>query len=233
VGPTGKPKKEKVTWFATLIVTLLLLGLLIWLLWNSGFFSARSEADLQAYIERFTPYSHLVFFVLQLSSVILAPIPSNLTAAVGGVLFGTLCSFLLTAGAVTAGSVIVFQLSRTLGRPFADRFVSGKDWEKYMEIIRRKRDTFLFLAFLFPFFPDDILCILAGLTDIPFHRFLLLVVVARPWGLLVACAFGGSAFRISIWGMAFLGILGFAAFLAAMKFGDKLEEKILKNLKNK
>lgn len=229
--PIDRSHKEKAVWFVTLFVTLLLVGLLCWALWVSGFFSVRSEAELEAYIERFTPYSHVVFFVLQLSSVILAPIPSNLTAAVGGLLFGVLWSFLLTAGAVILGSVLVFQLARTLGRPFAERFVSRRDWEKYMDIGRRNQDRFLFLAFLFPFFPDDILCIMAGLTDISFQRFLLLVCLARPWGLLVACAFGGSALDIPLWGMVVLGVLGLAVFFLLMKYGDKLEEFLLKRLK--
>lgn len=227
-----KADKERITWGVTLVITLVLLALLVFLLWSSGFFAAiGSPGELRRYIERFTPYSHFVFFAIQLASVILAPIPSNLTAAVGGLLFGTLPAFLLTAGAVTLGSVIVFQLGRTLGRPFAERFISRRNLEKYGEVIRRKRDVFLFLAFLFPFFPDDLICIMAGLTDVPFRRFLVLVAVARPWGLLVASALGGSALSIPLWGMVLLGLGGLALFLWAMKYGDRFEEAVLKRLK--
>lgn len=217
---------------ATLAVTLALLCLLTWGLYSSGFFTAiRTQEGMQDYIRRSTPYSHLVFFLIQLSSVILAPIPSNLTAAAGGALFGVLPAFLLTAGAVALGSAMVFQLSRLLGQSCAQSFVEGKYWEKYGEVIRRKRDSFLFLAFLFPFFPDDLLCIMAGLTDIPFRRFLLLVALARPWGLLVACAVGGSVFHIPLWGMVALGVSGAALFLLALKYGDALEGAILRKIK--
>ncbi len=227
-----KADKERITWGVTLVITLVLLALLVFLLWSSGFFAAiGSPGELRRYIERFTPYSHFVFFAIQLASVILAPIPSNLTAAVGGLLFGTLPAFLLTAGAVTLGSVIVFQLGRTLGRPFAERFISRRNLEKYGEVIHRKRDVFLFLAFLFPFFPDDLICIMAGLTDVPFRRFLVLVAVARPWGLLVASALGGSALSIPLWGMVLLGLGGLALFLWAMKYGDRFEEAVLRRLK--
>ena len=227
-----KAGKERITWGVTLVITLVLLALLVFLLWSSGFFAAiGSPGELRRYIERFTPYSHFVFFAIQLASVILAPIPSNLTAAVGGLLFGTLPAFLLTAGAVTLGSVIVFQLGRTLGRPFAERFISRRNLEKYGEVIRRKRDVFLFLAFLFPFFPDDLICIMAGLTDVPFRRFLVLVAVARPWGLLVASALGGSALSIPLWGMVLLDLGGLVLFLWAMKYGDRFEEAVLRRLK--
>ena len=160
---------KKHTWALTLLATLLLLALGGILLWRTGFFWAAASLDgLQAYIQAFSPYSHLVFFLLQLFSVVIAPIPSNITAMAGALLFGAVPAFLLTWAAVVLGSAIVFQLARRLGRSFADRFVSRALSERYLEVIRRKRDVFLAMAFLFPFFPDDILCILAGLTDIPF-----------------------------------------------------------------
>ena len=212
--------------------TILLLAVIALLLWRTGFFQAiASEETLAVYIQAFTPWSHLMYFAVQLFSVILAPIPSNLTAAVGGLLFGTLPAFLLTWGAVVLGSLVVFALARSLGQRFVEGLVSRKVSEKYLDLVRRKRDVFLLLAFLFPFFPDDILCILAGLTDISWKRFLVLCLAARPWGLLVACAFGGSALDIPIWAMALIGLAGIALFLLGMKYGDKLEQAILDRLK--
>ena len=225
---------KKPTWFLTLLITVLLLAAGGVLLWRTGFFQAATSLDgLQAYIETFSPYSHLVFFLIQLASVVLAPIPSNLTALAGALLFGTLPAFLLTWGAVVVGSALVFQLARRLGQAFVDRFVSQALSDRYLEIIRRKRDVFLAMAFLFPFFPDDILYILAGLTEISFPRFLVLVILFRPWGLLVASAVGGSAVDIPLWGMALLGLGGLAIFLLGMKYGDRLEEALLRRFRHK
>ena len=223
---------ERKVWRVTLAVTLLFLAVLCFALWHSGIFLAiRTPQGIQEYIQRFAPYSHLVFFLIQLASVILAPIPSNITAAAGGILFGALPAFLLTAGAVILGSAIVFQLGRALGKPFVEQFVSAASQKKYGELILRKRDSFLFLAFLFPFFPDDILCIMAGLTDISFRRFLLLVALARPWGLLVASAVGGSVLHIPLWGMILLGLGGILLFVLAMKYGDRFEAAVMEKLK--
>ena len=61
-------------------------------------------------------FLYLCFFLLQFLSVVLAPIPSNITAAAGGVLFGTWPSFFLTFAAVVAGSLLLFWLARVLGR---------------------------------------------------------------------------------------------------------------------
>ena len=215
-----------------LAITLLLLAGGGWFLYSSGFFQAvRSLDSLRDYIDRSAPYSHLLFFLVQFLSVVLAPIPSNITAAAGAYLFGLWPAFLLTWGAVTLGSALVFALARALGQQFVRQFVSDKLSEKYLDVIRRKRDVFLALAFLFPFFPDDILCILAGLTDISFKRFFLLALATRPWGLLVACMVGSATLSIPLWGMALLGAGGLALFLLAMKYGDRLEDAVIQRLK--
>ena len=212
-------------------LTIAVLGGSAWALYATGFFQAvGSQEALGEYIARCTPWAHLAYFGIQLASVVIAPIPSNITAAAGAHLFGLWPSFLLTWGAVTLGSALVFLLARLLGQRFACQFVGEKLSKKYLDLIRRKRDVFLLLAFLFPFFPDDLLCILAGLTDISFKRFFLLAVLARPWGLLVACMVGSSTVSIPLWGMVLLGVAGLAVFLLAMKYGDKVEELIIKRL---
>lgn len=214
-----------------IIAALLLLGAGLYFLYASGFFRAATSVEgVQSYIEGFAPYSHIAFFLVQLLSVILAPIPSNITAAAGGVLFGPWLSFFMTAGAVLLGSVLVFYLARALGRSFAERFVSRKVSERYLDIIRTKQKSFLVLAFLFPFFPDDVICILAGLTDIPPVHFILIVIATRPWGLLFASALGGAALQVPLWGMVLMGIAGFGLFLLGMKYGDRVERWVMKKL---
>ncbi len=222
--------KQKKKW-AVLALTVLLLGAGGLFLYRSGFFAAcTSIPALRAYIDRSAPYSHLTFFVVQLLSVVLAPIPSNLTAAAGGLLFGTWPAFFLTYGAVMAGSLLVFWLARTLGRDFVDRVVSRKLAEKYQKVIREKTTVFLALAFLLPYFPDDMLCILAGLTPITFGRFALLALFTRPWGLLFASALGGASLSIPLWAMVLIGLAGVMIFVLGMLYGDRLERAVLKRL---
>ena len=85
---------KKHAWGLTLALTVLLLGGGLFFLWYTGFFDALGSMEsIRSYIERFTPYTHLVYFLVQLASVVIAPIPSNITALAGGVLFGALCQF--------------------------------------------------------------------------------------------------------------------------------------------
>lgn len=215
---------------AVLVLLLCALGGVF--LWRSGFFAAlSSQQALQDYISQFAPYSHLCFFLLQFLSVVLAPIPSNLSAAAGGMLFGTWPSFFLTIAAVLSASLLVFLLARALGQPFADRLVSRAISDKYLSSSGQNRH-FPHLGLSLPFFPDDLLCILAGLTAISTPRFLVIVVLTRPWGLLVASALGGATLTLPLWAMVLLGIIGVAVFLLGMKYGDRWEESILKKFRH-
>ena len=219
-------------WPVILLLVLLLLAGGGYLLWRSGLFAAFASLEaMQDYIGRFAPYSHLVYFLIQLLSVILAPIPSNVTALAGGLLFGTWPAFLLTWGAVVLGSVIVFAVARRLGRDFVERVVSRSVIGRYLDVIQRKQDTFLILAFLFPFFPDDVLCILAGLTTMPFRRFLLIALFTRPWGLLAASALGGSTLSLPLPVMLLLAAVGIGVFLVCMKYGDRWEEALMERFR--
>ncbi|MEQ2454980.1 TVP38/TMEM64 family protein [Flavonifractor hominis] len=218
-------------WLAALLTLLLLAGGVL-LLWNTGFFTCIGSLDaMRDYIQRFSPFSHLFYLMVQLLSVLIAPIPSNVTALAGAVLFGTWPAFLLTWIAVVSGSMLVFFLARILGQSFAERLVSQTVTQRYLDVIRRKRDIFLILVFLFPFFPDDLICILAGLTDIPARRFFLIVLLTRPWGLLVACCLGGATISIPVWAMIPLGAAGILIFLLGLKYGDRLEQALLERFR--
>lgn len=203
-------------------------------LYKTGFFAAAaSMEELRAYIDRFAPYSHLCFFLVQFLSVVLAPIPSNITSVAGGVLFGTWPSFFLTYAAVAAGSLLVFSLSRALGQDFAHRLVDRKLSDKYQSILEAKAPVFLALAFLFPFFPDDMLCILAGLTSISLRRFVLIMLLTRPWGLLFSCALGGSTLSLPLWAMIPIALGGLGLFLAGLRWGDQLEQAVLRRFRER
>lgn len=134
---------------------------------------------LQSFLLQFGIWTPLAFFLLQLLQIIIAPIPGGTIGLVGGALFGTVGGFLISAAGTITGSIIVFVLAKRFGRPFVLRFVSRELIEKYDHIKESKLNTVLFLIFLFPLFPDDMLCFIAGLSTMPLKTFILIVLLAR------------------------------------------------------
>ncbi|WP_303869709.1 TVP38/TMEM64 family protein [Acetobacterium wieringae] len=134
---------------------------------------------LQSFLLQFGVWTPLVFFLLQLLQIIIAPIPGGTVGLVGGALFGTFGGFLINAAGTLVGSIIVFVLAKRFGRPFVLRFVSPELVEKYDHIKESRLNTVLFLIFLFPLFPDDMLCFIAGLSSMPLKTFALIILLAR------------------------------------------------------
>ena len=173
-------------WLFLLLTVLLCIGGGLFL-WQSGFFaSAGSQESLRAYIEDFSPYSHLCFFLIQFLSVILAPIPSNLSAAAGGMLFGPLTGSLLSFAAATLASSLSFLIARWLGRDLLQRYVGHTTVFQAIERgIARSGCDFLILTRLVPLFPYNIQNYAYGLTAIRFWPFTLISAVTTLPGLVI------------------------------------------------
>ena len=187
-----------------------------------------SVREVRAMIDRAGPLAWLVFFLLQMMTVILAPIPSNVTMAAGALALGFARALVFGVLAILAGSMLVFLLARKLGRGAVQRLVDRGVLDKYLPLIEEKEDMFLFLTLLFPFFPDDTICILAGLTSIPTARFALIMMVSRPWGLVFAALVGSGAIALPAWGWAALAAVMAVVFALGLKYSRPIEDALLR-----
>ncbi|MDO5379223.1 MAG: VTT domain-containing protein [Clostridia bacterium] len=177
------------------------------------------------------PWAVVVYFLLQMMTVIIAPIPSNVTMMAGALALGFWPAMIVGVSAVIAGSVVVFLAARRLGRKAVMRLVDRGVMEKYLPVIEEKQDMFLFLTLLFPFFPDDALCILAGLTSIPLKRFVIIMALTRPWGLVFAALLGSGAFTMPAWAWAVLTLALAAVFAVMMKYSAQIENRLFEFVK--
>ena len=196
-------------------------------LYRSGVFEKiGSVEELQALIDSAGPMASIVYFLLQMMTVIVAPIPSNITMMAGALALGFWEAVTLGVLAVIAGSVTVFLVARALGRKAMQRFLDKGVMDKYLPVIEEKQDMFLFLTLLFPFFPDDALCILAALTQIPLKRFVLIMALARPGGLIFSALLGSGVISMPAWGWVLIGLPMVLIFILAMKYSSQIEEKL-------
>ena len=198
-------------------------------LWKTGVFERiNSVEELREVISGAGAWAGVVYFFLQMMTVIVAPIPSNISMMAGALALGFWKAMILGVLAVVAGSMIVFLAARALGRNAIQRFLDKGVMDKYLPVIEEKQDMFLFLTMLFPFFPDDALCMLAGLTNIPLGRFVVIMALGRPWGLIVAALMGSGSIRLPIWAWAVIGVAGLFIFYFAMKYSAQIEEALLR-----
>lgn len=172
-------------------VVLLLVALVFYCGWPLFEF-LKDPQRVRSLIESAGPWGPLVFMGLELLQVFFAPVPGQITGLAGGYLFGALWGTVYTVIGSAIGVTIVIVLSRKLGRPFVERFVDAKTYAKFNYIIDSKAaKTILFLVFLVPIFPDDLICYIAGLTKLKIRELLVISTVGRIPGQ-VALAIAGS-----------------------------------------
>jgi uncharacterized membrane protein YdjX (TVP38/TMEM64 family) len=131
------------------------------------------------YVKDFGPYGPIVFILLQAAQVVAAPIPGEATGILGGYLFGTLPGLIYSTIGLTIGSCAGFGLGRWLGLPFVHRLVKQETYHKFDFLSRAGGELVVFLLFLIPGFPKDILCLILGVSPLPFGTFFLVSTVGR------------------------------------------------------
>lgn len=148
--------------------------------WRMGLF--RSLDTLQTYIEDTGVWAPLAFLLLQVLQIVMAFIPGGMLLAGGVVIFGPWEGLAYNFLGTVLGSCLNFRLARRWGRRIAGHLLSPATQEKYLGWLNEgKRFRRLFaLAILLPFFPDDALCLIAGLSDMPWRRFLLILLLKLP-----------------------------------------------------
>ena len=168
---------------ATNFTTLVLIGALIIFSvygYQKGIFTNRDQLEL--FIRQSSFWGPLLFIVIQIAQVVIAVIPGGLTCLAGVVFFGPWYGFLYSAVGILIGSCINFYLARRYGEKFIRLFVNDETYEKTRKkfLTGKKFDVVFTAAILLPGAPDDVLCMLAGLTDMSWRKFLTILFQGRP-----------------------------------------------------
>ncbi|OGW57213.1 MAG: hypothetical protein A2Z09_06325 [Nitrospirae bacterium RBG_16_43_8] len=169
--------------------------MVVYILYKSGSFSFFVDKErIKSFLISLGPSSFIGFIFFQALQVVVAPIPGEVTGFLGGVLYGKGLGIFLSTIGLTLGSLIAFSLSRMLGRPFVERFVKKETMEKYDYLLHHKGAFLVFLLFLVPGFPKDILCYILGLGYLTTKEFFVISTVGR-FGGTVLLTLGGDYIR--------------------------------------
>ncbi len=168
------------------------------------------------------PLGPLVFIAIQVTQVVISPIPGEVIGALGGWLFGTWLGFLYSTIGLTIGSVAAFWLGHVLGAPLVQR-IGGPRWHRALDFVGHTGGELIsFILFLIPGFPKDYLSYLLGLSPMPLRAFLVISTVGRlpgTWLLSAAGAGWARDDRRFFWFLlAIMGVIAVLAFL----FRDKI-----------
>jgi uncharacterized membrane protein YdjX (TVP38/TMEM64 family) len=208
-----------------LFILIAIVGGTSFILYKTGMISFfLNKERMTAFLHSFGPLSFIGFIILQAAQVIISPIPGEVTGLIGGFLYGKVLGTILSTIGLTLGSMAAFSLSRYFGRPFADKFVNKETMARYDYLLHHKGAFLVFLLFLIPGFPKDLLCYILGLGHLSNKEFLIISTLGRFMGT-VLLTFGGDYIRHHQY-YRFSILVGFAIvfILLSMVYRDRIEK---------
>ena len=193
-----------------------------------------SIEKLKSIVESGGVFSCLVFVILQILQCTILQLPSIFITIAGTLVFGRGTAFLLSFIAVMIGSIIMFWIGRRAGRKFLNWLIGAEESEKWINRMSNGKYLF-FLMMIFPMFPDDILCVVAGLTNMSFGFFLITNLLARSIGIACTVFLGsGTVIPYHGWGLVVWGVLILvvgALFYLSVKYKNKIDNLLNKLFK--
>jgi len=178
-----------------------------------------------------------IYTFLQMAQVIFLPVPASIIALAGAIIYGPFWGSVYCIIGVLLGSYISFFLGRFVGFRLVVWIAGYDNAKKYANILNNSGKMFLGIAFLLPMFPDDILCLIAGITSMKFKYFFIITTLFRPIGAICMCYFGGgyiipfSGWGIPVWIVIAIVMITLVVF--AYKYQAKIEEWMVKKFRKK
>lgn len=220
-----------------LILIFLILGLTYFVLVYTGLWEKLNSVDkLQAIILELGFWGRFIFVLLQFLQVTFVPLPSPVLIIAGSLIYGPFQAGLLSISGILLGSALAFFLGRVFGKRLVVFMVGEKVESKWRKFLSGCKYTFV-LMMLLPFFPDDVLCMVAGVTDMSWTFFMFTQLITRPIGIFLVSYFSsGQIIPYHGWGIfAWVIIIAasFALIYLSSKYNKQIENFIQKMFKRK
>lgn len=226
--------------FKISILTLGLIALLlvvIYILKITGVFNKINSIEaLRNYVASFGYLAVFVFILINFLQVVILPIPGVVSIGTGVALFGPLKTAIFSFIGIWLGSLVAFFIGRYLGYKVVKWLVGKESLDKWLKSVKNKDRVVLTVMFLFPFFPDDILCFIAGITTMSNAYFIIMITICRLISIFTtAYSINGSIIPYNTWWGILLWVVLFALTTyfsyIIYKKGDKIEKFFKKKFK--
>lgn len=178
-------KKQTLRWIFGGLAAGILLGTCGWLIWRyyplvKGLMNPENMAAFQEKLQSYGVLGVGVLFGVQVLQVFSGVIPALPIQIGAGVTYGALGGLAVCLAGIFAGSSIVFLVVKKYGQPVLDR-VFPKEKQEKLAFLRDadQLSLIVFIIYLIPAMPKDVLNYLAALTQLTYHRFMLITLIAR------------------------------------------------------
>lgn len=179
--------------YIILIVLAVLLVFVGYEYYHEYFDKLKDPRAVKKLILSYDKYSVFAFLTLQIIQVVAFFIPGEIIQIAGGYIFGTFLGGVISLIGITLGSIFVYSISNFYGKPFIKKIISKKHLNFFDKILKLGSINYIvFLLYLIPGIPKDVLAYVCGISDISFKNFVIYSTLGRIPGIFISTFFGSN-----------------------------------------
>ena len=164
-----------------------------------------------------------IYIGLQIIQIVISVIHGQVFQLAAGYLYTFLPALILSVTGAILGTMVSFYLARFLGSDFVHLFFGREKTLEYVEKLNSKKAYMaVFLIYLIPGIPKDVVSYAAGISEMKFKAFLILSVIGRLPGMMGSIMIGSMWHKQEYFGMIALCVLAVAAFVICIIFRKKI-----------
>lgn len=192
---------------------------------------AALQRRLQNFIAERGVLAPLIYILISFLQVSFVPIPGAVTILAGNYVFGAWQAFLYSYIGMLGGAMFAFALGRWIGRPFVNWIAgSPEKVDAWLSKLKGRENVLLFFMFFLPFFPDDLLCSVAGILPIGWWGFFIMQIITRLTSVgATLLLMSGEVIPWSGWGIPVLAAivsLAVVAFVISYRNAERINNAL-------
>jgi len=215
--------------YIAIAFVLIFFAIAAYLYFNQYFYMFNDPKKIRSAIMSYGKYSVFAFLLLQIIQVVAFFIPGEIIQIAGGYIYGTFWGSVLSLTGITVGSAIIYVVSSLFGRPLIKKIISDKHLNFFEKILKLGSVNYIvFLLYLIPGIPKDVLGYICGITGITFRDFLFYSTLGRIPAIIVSAYFGAKIDTGKIGELSFIAVIMTILFIFGVFKGDKIIKKLVK-----
>ncbi|MEG1584175.1 MAG: VTT domain-containing protein [Anaerovorax sp.] len=187
----------------------------------------RSLDALNVFLEQHKTSSIFVYIGLQVLQIVICIIPGQALQFAAGYAYAFWFGYLFSIIGAAVGTVVTFYLARLLGRDALHMLFGEEKFGKFLAKLNTKRAVVLvFILFLIPGIPKDLLNYAAGVSNMNLKPFLIISLVARTPAMMCSVMIGSMFNKGSYFGIGVLTVLAIVLCILGMKYHETLAKRV-------
>lgn len=195
-----KAKKTKVV--ISILKLILLIGIVvaipvyIWLFQQNFMSQFTSFQDIVKFLKNYETESVYIYIGIQIIQIVISVIPGQAFQFAAGYLYGAFPALIYSWIGASIGTLLSFYLAKLLGRDALHLFFGEERMNYFIERLNSKKSYIIvFLIYLIPGLPKDMVSYAAGLSEIKFKAFIILSLIGRTPGMAGSLLIGALYYK--------------------------------------